>query len=307
MPKVTIVGAGNVGATAAHIIASKDLADVVMVDVAEGLPQGKALDMMHMRSVELFESKIVGTNDYDLTRDSDVVVITAGIARKPGMTREDLLGVNSGIMKSVIGQALEASPNAVFICVTNPLDVMTYLAFRESGLPSNRLMGMGGVLDSSRLSFAVCEKLGCDPADVEAWAVGAHGEGMVCWPRFTTVKGTPITELLSPEEVDEVVHRCVKGGAEVVGYLKTGSAYYAPGASIAKMVEAILSGSSELMSVCAHLEGQYGIDDVYMNVPVRLGPTGIEEIVEFELNEDELAALRESAESVRAGLSALPA
>ncbi len=307
MPKVTIVGAGNVGATAAHIIASKDLADVVMVDVAEGLPQGKALDMMHMRSVELFESKIVGTNDYELTRGSDIVVITAGIARKPGMTREDLLGVNSGIMKSVIGQALEASPDAVFICVTNPLDVMTYLAFRESGLPSNRLMGMGGVLDSSRLSFAVCEKLGCDPADVEAWAVGAHGEGMVCWPRFTTVKGTPITELLSPEEVDEVVHRCVKGGAEVVGYLKTGSAYYAPGASIAKMVEAILSGSSELMSVCAHLEGQYGIDDVYMNVPVRLGPTGIEEIVEFELDEAELAALRESAESVRAGLSALPA
>lgn len=307
MPKVTIVGAGNVGATAAHIIASKDLADVVMVDVAEGLPQGKALDMMHMRSVELFESRVVGTNDYELTRDSDVVVITAGIARKPGMTREDLLGVNSGIMKSVIGQALEASPRAVFICVTNPLDVMTYLAFRESGLPSNRLMGMGGVLDSARLSFAVCEQLGCDPADVEAWAVGAHGEGMVCWPRFTTVKGTPITELMSEEEVEQVVNRCIKGGAEVVGYLKTGSAYYAPGASIAKMVEAILTGSGELMSVCAHLEGQYGIDDVYMNVPVRLGPSGVEEIVEFDLEDDELAALRESAESVRAGLAALPA
>ena len=170
MPKVTIVGAGNVGATAAHIIASKNLADVVLIDVAEGLPQGKALDMMHMRSVEQFTVKVIGTNDYADTRDSDVVVITAGIARKPGMTREDLLGVNAGIMKSVIGQAMEASPNAVFICVTNPLDVMTTLAFRESGLPANRLMGMGGVLDSSRLAFAVCEQLGCAPADVTAWA-----------------------------------------------------------------------------------------------------------------------------------------
>ena len=305
MPKVTIVGAGNVGATAAHIIASKNLADVVLVDVAEGLPQGKALDMMHMRSVEGFTVKVTGSNDYDATADSDVVVITAGIARKPGMTREDLLGVNAGIMRSVISAAVEKSPNAVFICVTNPLDVMTYLAFKESGLPDSRLMGMGGVLDSSRLSFAVCEKLGCDPSDVTAWAVGAHGEGMVCWPRFTTVAGQPITELLSAEEVDEVVHRCVKGGAEVVAFLKTGSAYYAPGASIAKMVQAILTNSHEVLSVCAHLTGQYGIDDVYMNVPVRLGRGGVEEVVEFDLNDAELAALRESADSVKAGLKAL--
>ena len=306
MAKVTIVGAGNVGATAAHIIASKDLADVVLVDVAEGLPQGKALDMMHMRSVEMFESTVTGANDYEPTRGSDIVVITAGIARKPGMTREDLLGVNAGIMRSVIDQAVEASPDAVFICVTNPLDVMTTLAYRMSGLPANRLMGMGGVLDSSRLSFAVCEKLGCDPADVEAWALGAHGEGMVCWPRYTTVKGTPITELLPPEEVDEVVQRCVKGGAEVVNYLKTGSAYYAPGASIAKMVEAILVGSDEIMSVCAHIDGQYGIDDLYMNVPVRLGKNGVEEIVEFDLTPEELEALQASAASVRAGLANLP-
>uniref|UniRef100_A0A7C9P581 Malate dehydrogenase n=1 Tax=Muribaculaceae bacterium Z82 TaxID=2304548 RepID=A0A7C9P581_9BACT len=305
MPKVTIVGAGNVGATAAHIIASKNLADVVLVDVAEGLPQGKALDMMHMRSVEGFTVKVTGSNDYDATADSDVVVITAGIARKPGMTREDLLGVNAGIMRSVISAAVEKSPNAVFICVTNPLDVMTYLAFKKSGLPDSRLMGMGGVLDSSRLSFAVCEKLGCDPVDVTAWAVGAHGEGMVCWPRFTMVAGQPITELLSAEEVDEVVHRCVKGGAEVVAFLKTGSAYYAPGASIAKMVQAILTDSHEVLSVCAHLTGQYGIDDVYMNVPVRLGRGGVEEVVEFDLNDAELAALRESADSVKAGLKAL--
>ena len=307
MAKVTIVGAGNVGATAAHIIASKDLADVVLVDVAEGLPQGKALDMMHMRSVEMFESTVTGANDYEPTRGSDIVVITAGIARKPGMTREDLLGVNAGIMRSVIDQAVEASPDAVFICVTNPLDVMTTLAYRMSGLPANRLMGMGGVLDSSRLSFAVCEKLGCDPADVEAWALGAHGEGMVCWPRYTTVRDTPITELMSPDEIEQVVQRCVKGGAEVVSYLKTGSAYYAPGASIAKMVEAILVGTGELMSVCAHLEGQYGIDDLYMNVPVRLGAGGVEEIVEFDLTPEELAALQASAASVRAGLASLPA
>lgn len=289
MAKVTIVGAGNVGATAAHIIASKNLADVVLVDVAEGLPQGKALDMMHMRSVEKFTVNVTGTNDYEATKDSDVVVITAGIARKPGMTREDLLGVNAGIMSSVIDAALEASPNAVYICVTNPLDVMTYLAYKKSGLPTNRLMGMGGVLDSSRLSFAVCEKLGCMPEDVVAWALGAHGEGMVCWPRFTTVQGTPITELMSEDDVEAVVERTVKGGAEVVAHLKTGSAYYAPGASIAKMVEAILTDSKEVMSVCSYIDGQYGIDDLYMNIPTRLGKNGVEEIVEFDLTDEELA------------------
>ena len=281
MSKVTIVGAGNVGATAAHIIASKNLADVVLVDVAEGLPQGKALDMMHMRSVEKFTVKVTGTN-------------------------EDLLGVNSGIMSSVIEQAMAASPNAIYICVTNPLDVMTYLAFKKSGLPSNRLMGMGGVLDSSRLSFAVCEKLGCDPADVTAWALGAHGEGMVCWPRFTTVKGTPITELMSEEDIAEVTKRCTKGGAEVVSFLKTGSAYYAPGASIAKMVEAILTDSKEVLSVCAYIDGQYGLNDLYMNIPVRLGKGGVEEIVEFDLTPEELAALQESAASVKKGLENLP-
>ena len=305
MPKVTIVGAGNVGATAAHIIASKNLADVVLIDVVEGMPQGKALDMMHMRSVEKFTVNITGTNDYADTAGSDVIVITAGIARKPGMTREDLVGVNSGIMESVITAALGASPDAVVICVTNPLDVLTYLAYTKAGIPANRLMGMGGVLDSSRLSFAVCQKLGCLPEQVEAWAVGAHGEGMVCWPRLTKVDGTPITELLSAEEVDEVVKRCVGGGAEVVSLLKTGSAYYAPGASIAKMVEAIVTDSHEVMSVCAHIEGQYGIDDLYMNVPTRLGKNGVEEIVEFELTDEELAAYRASADSVRAGLEAL--
>ena len=305
MPKVTIIGAGNVGATAAHIIASKNLADVVLVDVVEGMPQGKALDMMHMRSVEGFTVTVTGTNDYADTANSDVVVITAGIARKPGMTREDLLGINSGIMESCITQAIEQSPNAIYICVTNPLDVMVYLAFKKSGLPSSRIMGMGGVLDSSRLAFAVCDKLGCMPEEVEAWALGAHGEGMVCWPRFTTVNGTPITELMSEEDVAAVVKRCIGGGGEVVNLLKTGSAYYAPGASIAKMVEAIVTDSHEVMSVCAYLDGQYGMSDVYVNTPVRLGAAGVEEIIEFDLNEDELAAYVASVESVRAGLAAL--
>jgi len=305
MAKVTIVGAGNVGATAAHIIASKDLADVVLIDVVEGMPQGKALDMMHMRAIEGFGCTVTGTNDYADTAGSDVVVITAGIARKPGMTREDLLGVNSGIMDSCITQALEASPDAVYICVTNPLDVMTYLAYRKSGLPDSRLMGMGGVLDSARLSFAVSDRLGCSPTQVEAWAVGAHGEGMVCWPRFTLVDGKPLTEILDQDAIDAVVNRCVKGGAEVVGLLKTGSAYYAPGASIARMVEAIITDSHEVLPVCAHINGQYGIEDLYMNVPVRLGRSGVEEIVEFELNDEELAAYQASAESVRAGLRAL--
>lgn len=307
MAKVTIVGAGNVGATAAHIIAQQNLADVVLIDVAEGLPQGKALDMMHMRSVEGFTVQVSGTNDYADTVDSDIVVITAGIARKPGMTREDLLEVNAKIMSSVIDQALEESPNAIYICVTNPLDVMTTLAYQKSGLPAERLMGMGGVLDSARLSFAVCEKLGSKPADVEAWALGAHGEGMVCWPRFTTVSGTPITELLSEEEVQEVVNRTIKGGAEVVAHLKTGSAYYAPGASIAKMVAAILNDTHEIMSVCAHIDGQYGIDDLYMNIPTRLGRKGVEEVVEFVLNDEELTALQASAASVAKGLENLPA
>lgn len=307
MAKVTIVGAGNVGATAAHIIASKNLADVVLIDVAEGLPQGKALDMMHMRSIEGFAVSLTGTNDYADTANSDIVVITAGIARKPGMTREDLLEVNAKIMTSVIDEAMAVSPEAIYICVTNPLDVMTSLVYRRSGLPSNRLMGMGGVLDSARLSFAVCEKLGCMPEEVEAWALGAHGEGMVCWPRYTKVNGTPITDLMSEEEVAEVVERTVKGGAEVVAHLKTGSAYYAPGASISKMVEAILTDSREVMSVCARIDGQYGIDGLYMNIPTCLGKHGVEEIVEFDLTDEEIAALHASAASVAKGLKNLPA
>ena len=304
-PKVTIVGAGNVGATAGMILAMKDIADVVLCDVVEGMPQGKALDMMHMRSNEKYGTTITGTNDYADTANSDVVVITAGIARKPGMTREDLIGINSKIMLDVIGKAKAASPNAIFICVTNPLDVMTYLAFKNAGVPKNRLMGMGGVLDSARYAFAIAEATGASVDDITASAVGAHGQSMVTLPRFSTVKGQPLTEILTPEQIEATTKRTVNGGAEVVELLKTGSAFYAPGSSIAKMVEAILNDTHEVMSVCAYLEGEYGIEDTYMCVPVELGRNGVEKIIELDVNEAELAELQASAASIAAQVDSL--
>ena len=291
--KLTIVGAaGMIGSNMAQTALMMRLTpNICLYDPYGSALEGVAEELYHCA----FEgANITWTTDIrEALTDAAYVVSSGGAARKAGMTREDLLGVNSGIMSSVIDEAIKYSPDAIYICVTNPLDVMTYLAYQKSGLPSNRLMGMGGVLDSARLSFAVCEKLGCDPADVVAWALGAHGEGMVCWPRYTTVAGRPITELMSEEEVAEVVQRCVKGGAEVVAHLKTGSAYYAPGASIAKMVEAILTDSHEVMSVCSYIDGPYGLHDLYMNIPTRLGKNGVEEIVEFDLTEDEMAALQE--------------
>lgn len=303
--KVTIVGAGNVGATAAMLLAFHDAADVCLIDIAEGMPQGKALDMMHMRSVEKFASTVTGTNDYADTAGSDVVVITAGVPRKPGMTRDDLLGINSKIMESVISEVVKHSPEATVICVTNPLDVMTYLAFKKSGLPAQRIFGMGGVLDSARFTYAVAEATGADVADIESYALGAHGDKMAPMPRFTTVKGRPITELLSEEEVEALVQRTIFGGAEVVAFLKTGSAFYAPAASIAHMVEAILNDTKEVMPVCTYVDGPYDIHDVYVGVPARLGANGIEEIVELDLNADELAALQASAQSCAKSLDAL--
>ncbi len=304
-PKVTIVGAGNVGATAGHILAMKNIADVVLCDVVEGMPQGKALDMMHMRSIEKFGPRIVGTNDYSDTANSDVVVITAGVARKPGMTREDLIGVNSKIMLDVISKAKDASPDAIFICVTNPLDVMTYLAFKNAGVSKNRLMGMGGVLDSARYAFAIAEETGANIEDICAYAVGAHGESMVTLPRFTTVGGKPLTEVLDLQGIERTTKRTVNSGAEVVEFLKTGSAFYAPGASIAHMVEAIVNDTHEVMSVCAYLEGEYGIKDTYMCVPVELGKNGVERIVEFDLNKDELFQLQSSASSIAEQIDSL--
>jgi len=304
-PKVTVVGAGQVGATAAQLLLLHDIADVVMIDVAEGLPQGKALDMMHMRSVEKFGPSVTGTNDYADTAGSDVVVVTAGLPRKPGMTRDDLLAANRAIVQSVIAQVVSASPDAIIVCVTNPLDVMTYLAKNVSGLPTNRIFGMGGVLDTARFAFAIAEKTGAAITDIDALAMGAHGDAMVPMPRFSTVAGIPLTDLLPAEDVAALTHRTIFGGAEVVALLKTGSAYYAPAASVVSMVRAILGDTGETMPVCAYLSGEYGIDDVYMSVPARLGREGVIEIGELPLDAEELAALQASAATIAEAVDSL--
>lgn len=304
-PKVTVIGAGNVGASTALLLVLKDLADVVMIDVAEGIAKGKALDIMHMRSNERFGPVIQGTADYADTANSDIVVVTAGIPRKPGMTREDLLEVNAGIVRQVLDNALAFSPNAIFIFVTNPLDVMTNLAYRLSGLPKQRLMGMGGVLDTARFTYAIAEQTGTNPDQIDALVIGAHGEAMMPLPRFSKVDGKPISELLDTDSIDQIVEKTVKGGAAVVELLQTGSAFYAPASSIVSMVESILRDDGRILSTCAFLEGEYGIEGVYMCVPTLLGPEGVKEIVELDLLEEELMQLRASAESIRASVEAL--
>lgn len=303
--KVTVVGAGQVGATAAFVLALKQTADVVLVDVAEGIPQGKALDMMHARSVEHFAVSVTGSNDYAATAASDVVVVTAGLPRKPGMTRDDLLRVNGDIMRSVIAQAVEASPDAVFVCVTNPLDIMTHLAWKVSGLPASRVMGMGGVLDSARFAYFIAQATGAAIDDIDAIVIGAHGDTMVPLPRLSTVAGRPLTEILPADQVDEVVRRTVFGGAEVVSLLKTGSAFYAPGVSVASMVSAILSDARKPLSSCVYLSGQYGLSDVYLNVPAVLGRSGVVEVPEWGLTPEETAALHASAAGVIEGVASL--
>jgi len=304
-PKVTVVGAGQVGATAAQLLLLHEVADVVMIDVAEGLPQGKALDMMHMRSVEKFGPHVIGTNDYADTAGSDVVVVTAGLPRKPGMTRDDLLAANRAIVESVISRVVSVSPDAIIVCVTNPLDVMTYLAKNVSGLPTNRVFGMGGVLDSARFAFAIAEKTGAPIADVDAVAMGAHGDAMVPMPRLSTVAGRPLAEVLPPADVDALVKRTIFGGAEVVALLKTGSAFYAPAASVVSMVRAILGDTGATLPTCAYLSGEYGISDVYMSVPARLGRAGVLEVVELPLNDEELSALQASAATVAEAVDSL--
>ncbi|MDO9556467.1 MAG: malate dehydrogenase [Coriobacteriia bacterium] len=305
LPKVTVVGAGQVGATTAFLMATKQLADVVLVDVAEGIPQGKALDMMHARSVERFSSTVTGSNDYAATADSDVVVVTAGLPRKPGMTRDDLLAANGSIVRSVIAQAAEASPNAVFVCVTNPLDVMTYLAWKVSGLPSRRVLGMGGVLDSARFAYFIALATGAPITDIDALVIGAHGDGMVPVPSLSMVAGRPLTDVLPADEVTEVVRRTVYGGAEVVAFLKTGSAFFAPAASVTSMVEAVLHDTGAVLPSCVLLEGQYGLSDVYLSVPAVLGRQGVSGVPEVALGADDLEALRASAAGVAESVAAL--
>jgi malate dehydrogenase len=304
-PKVTIVGAGQVGATAAQLLLLHEVADIVMIDVADGLPQGKALDLMHMRSVERFGPTVTGTNDYADTSGSDVVVVTAGLPRKPGMTRDDLLAANRAIVESVIARVVAVSPDAIIVCVTNPLDVMTYLAKNVSGLAASRVFGMGGVLDSARFAFAIAEKTGAAITEVDALAMGAHGDAMVPMPRFSTVGGHSLIELLDPDDVEALVERTIFGGAEVVALLKTGSAFYAPAASVASMVRAILGDTGETLPTCAYLSGEYGISDVYMSVPARLGRAGVLEVVELPLDDLEHAALQTSAATIADAVDSL--
>ncbi len=306
MKKVTVVGAGKYGSMTALRIAEYDIVqEVVMTDIVEGLPQGLALDINQSRFVEQFNTKLTGTNDYKDTEGSDVVVITAGLPRKPGMSRMDLLEVNAKIVEGVTQEILNYSDNPSIVVVTNPLDQMTTLAADVSGLPKNKVMGQAGILDSSRFAYFIAEKLYVDTSDVYALTLGSHGETMVPVPSLCTVKGEPLTDILSESDINELVKKTSNGGAEIVGLLKTGSAYFAPASSAAVMVKSIVNNSDEIFPVCAWLEGQYGIDDVYLGVPAKLGKDGVTEVVEFELTEPEKNALIDASNAVKAKVEEL--
>lgn len=305
MRKVSVIGAGNVGATAVYHIARLDLADVVMVDVVEGLPQAKALDFRHSAPLRGFGVEVIGTNDYADIKDSDVVVMTAGIARKPGMDRMDLLKTNVGIAKTAAQNIAKYAPDSVVIAVTNPLDVIAMALLRETKFPWERVVGMAGVLDSTRFRYFIAEALDVWPGDVEAMVLGGHGDSMVPLTSYASVGGIPLAELMDKETIDRLVARTRKGGGEIVNYLKSGSAYYAPGASAARMTQAVLRGESALIPASAHLTGQYGYEGIFLGVPLRLGAGGIEEIIEVELSPEEKAALDKSAEAVKGGVKTL--
>jgi malate dehydrogenase len=298
--QITVVGSGFVGQTAAMRLLEKGLGEVVLIDIIEGKPQGLALDLKEAAPVEGYEPTIVGTNDYADTAGSDVVVITAGFPRQPGMSRMDLLGKNAAIMRDVVGNVVPDSPDAILLVVSNPLDEMTALAAEASGFPRERVMGMAGVLDSARLRYFIAEELGRSTTGVEAMTLGSHGDSMVALPRHATVDGTPLPDLVDDATLERLFQRTRDGGAEIVGLLKSGSAYYAPSASVVAMVEAIVRDTKQVFPTCAWVTGQYGIDDVYVGVPARLGATGVAEIVELDLNETELAQLQEAAEQIRA-------
>ena len=304
-PKVTVVGAGNVGASCAQKLIEKYICDVALVDIIEGVPQGKALDLMESRPVEIHDRKITGSNEYSVTKDSDVVVITAGIARKPGMTRDDLLKTNAQIVGGVTTEVVKYSPNSIIIVVSNPLDVMTHLSWLKSKFPPHRVFGMAGVLDAARMRFFIAEALNVSTEDVQAMVLGGHGDQMVPLPRFSTVSGIPITELLPPQKINEINERTKNGGIEIVNLLKTGSAFYAPGSSAATMVESIVQDRKRVFPVAAHLNGEYGLKDVFVGVPVKLGQKGIEEIIELKLAPEELEALHKSAEAVKKNVAKL--
>lgn len=297
--KITVVGAGQVGATVAQLTAYKNLGDVVIIDIVEGVPQGKALDLQESSCLQVFDSLVTGTNDYKDTANSDIVVITAGLPRKPGMSREDLLAINAKIVRSVTEQIMEHSRSPIIIVVSNPLDAMVYMAKKAGNLPKNKIIGMAGVLDSARLRTFVSLELGCSLVDVDAMVLGGHGDSMVPLPRYTTVSGISITELMTEEQIERVVERTRKGGAEIVSLLKTGSAFYAPGASVVKMIEAILLDKRRILPCTAYLEGEYGWSGIFFGVPVMMGIHGIEKVIELKMTEEEKAALDNSAKEVK--------
>jgi malate dehydrogenase len=296
--KISVVGAGNVGATVAQLIAYKELGDVVMVDIIEGLPQGKALDLLEAGPVEGYDSQVTGANNYEATANSHIVVITAGIARKPGMSRSDLITTNANIVRAVTEQVIKYSPEAYLIVVSNPLDAMVHLAKHVSGFPKNRVVGQAGVLDSTRFRTFIAQELNVSVEDTQAFVLGGHGDTMVPLPRYSTVAGIPITHLLPQETIDRLVQRTRDGGGEIVNLLKTGSAFYAPGAAVVQMVEAIVKDKKRVLPCTAYMEGEYGLRNIYFGVPVKLGAGGVEQIIEIELTADERAALQASAKEV---------
>jgi malate dehydrogenase len=298
-PKITVVGAGNVGGTTAQRLAEKDIYDVVLVDITEGMPQGKALDISQAGPVCGYSTSVVGTNGYEETAGSSVAVITSGIPRKPGMSRDELLSTNAKIVKSVVSQLVARSPDIILILVTNPLDAMVHVARLVSGLPKSRIIGMGGILDSARMRAFIAAELNVPGPDVQAMVLGGHGDTMVPLPRYTTVKGKPVSDLMAKDKLDAIIQRTRDGGAEIVGLLKTGSAFYAPSASAVDMVEAIYKDQKRVMPCSVLCEGEYGLKNVIVGVPVKIGRSGVEQIVEYELTVNERAALETSANAVR--------
>jgi malate dehydrogenase len=297
--KVSIVGSGNVGATAAHWMAAKEMCDIVLIDIIDGVPQGKGLDLLEAMPIEKRDSYVLGTQDYADTANSDIVVITAGVPRKPGMSRDDLLNINHKIMVDVVGKVVKYSPNCILIVVSNPLDAMAQAAFKMSGFSRNRVIGMAGVLDSARFRAFIAAELKVSVENVTAFVLGGHGDTMVPLPRYSTVAGIPITELMDAATIERLVQRTRDGGAEIVKYLKTGSAYYAPSAAVSEMVEAILKDKKKILPCAAYLEGEYGISGLFVGVPVKLGAKGIEQIIEIKLTAGEKAALEKSAGAVK--------
>ena len=296
--KVSVIGAGNVGATIAQRLVEKELCDVALIDIIEGLPQGKALDLSEAAPIEKHDAHLSGSNSYEASAESDIIIITAGIPRKPGMSRDDLISTNAGIVKTVTQQAAELSPKAILIVVSNPLDAMCQVAYEASGFPRNRVMGMAGVLDSARLKAFIAMELNVSVENIHAFVLGGHGDSMVPLPRYSTVAGIPITELLSKERIDAILDRTRTGGAEIVGLLKTGSAFYAPASAAVEMAESILKDKKKILPCAAYLDGEYGIKDLFIGVPVKLGKNGIEEVVQISLTDDEKEALQKSADAV---------